>query len=85
MANAKKCDKCGFFYDPYVVKDAVSVNGRYATYEGTVMFPMTDVITVKTKTYDLCPTCFTNITSLLNIELYVEKEGGDDPDAKNSN
>lgn len=75
MANAKKCDKCGFFYDPYVVKDAVSVNGKYLTYDGTVWFPSTSVL--NGKTYDLCPTCFTNVTSLFNIELYVEKDGAE--------
>ena len=73
MSDAKKCDKCGYFYDPYVVKDAVSVNGRYLTYNGTVMFPITSLMDYKK--YDLCPTCFTNVTSLFNIELYVEKDG----------
>lgn len=51
MANAKKCDRCGKFYEKYTkkLKDGSIVNGIIVIGSG---FPVTDE-----NFEDLCPEC----------------------------
>lgn len=58
MADAKKCDRCNRLYEIY---DGIPVNERgfkynvLQLYNGSVH-----------RTYDLCPTCMTQVIAFLN-------------------
>ena len=59
MADAKKCDRCDRLYEIY---DGIPVIERGFKYR-TLQLVAGDTIH---KTYDLCPTCMTQVIAFLN-------------------
>ena len=74
MADAKKCDRCGKFYEHRVIKckrscgryDVRPLNGTLRVYEDC---------TNRGFYFDLCPACFHELMDFLHIEEV--KEGGE--------
>jgi hypothetical protein len=66
MANAKKCDKCKSFYDPY--------RGVRYRVDGELYSAFSVVLSnaFKMKAFDMCPACMKETINFLGIE--VEKE-----------
>ena len=67
MAEAKKCDRCGEFYDLHV--DKMKFNGLKLTRETKYTPPVT------LTHYDLCLSCATMLRDWLDVK--GEKDGGD--------
>lgn len=62
MANAKKCDICGRFYNPY---NNHSMNKRYPNRVHFVREATFDGSAYVTKAYDCCPDCLYQIGALV--------------------
>lgn len=60
MAEAKKCDRCGEFYDLHV--DEMKFNGLKLTRETKFIPP------IMVKTYDLCTSCATMLKDWLEMK-----------------
>lgn len=52
MADAKKCDRCGTFYEVYGLKKG---DPEFNTVEEVLLFPRSN--NGKYKRYELCPVC----------------------------
>lgn len=70
MAYARKCDRCGNFYDPYTKRsDSGPVNSLQL-----LETSMDGIIRQTRKTFDLCPECMNKIINFL--ENKEEDDGG---------
>jgi hypothetical protein len=68
MANAKKCDRCGNFYEPYKGVRMKKNGTIYSVNRLHLASFCNDV------TFDLCPSCVK--ASFIFLGLDEEKEGG---------
>lgn len=64
MAEAKKCDRCGQFYDPYPIDDAVGVYNSVRRAR-TNSF---GAIVCEKGQIDLCEQCMCELNEFLNNE-----------------
>ncbi len=71
MASAKKCDRCGDFYEERVIDCKASGGGSVRPLNGTLR--VYEYCTNCGFYYDLCPTCFKVLMNFLRIEE-VKKE-----------
>ena len=69
MAIAKKCDRCGSFYDRYEKQTKVMDSSTTYTINGAsfVYFNTENIATSRVK-FDLCPTCLDELIDFMNIE-----------------
>ena len=67
MANAKKCDKCKAFYDPY--------RGIRYRAEGELYSAFNAVLSngFKMKALDLCPDCMKETITFLGLKVEGER------------
>lgn len=66
MANAKKCDRCGEFYEKRSI-DCKTINSKFfKRLEGNLM--VYEVNTSSGFYFDLCPACFHELMDFLHIE-----------------
>ena len=65
MAEAKKCDRCGEFYDLHV--DKMKFNGLKLTRETKLNPPIT------VRSYDLCLSCTVELNDWLDMKGEGEK------------
>lgn len=61
MADAKKCDKCGNFFE-YVLDNSPGINGRKV--RGVALL---DDVSRRLKYVDLCPECTLNLCKWLGV------------------
>lgn len=68
MANAKKCDRCGAFYDPYR-------GVRYRSADGELYSAFKTVLAnaFATKNIDMCPDCMKETITFLGLEVEGER------------
>lgn len=63
MANAKKCDRCGKFYESYHTDvNGYSANAIFVAHETSITYKERDIRFV----LDLCPECMNSFTKWLN-------------------
>lgn len=73
MASAKKCDRCGDFYEERVI-DCKESGGDYVRpLNGTLR--LYEDCSSKGFYYDLCPTCFKVLMNFLRIEEVKRGDG----------
>lgn len=73
MANAKKCDRCGRFYEKRSI-DCKTINSNFVkNLEGNLL--MYEVNSSSGFYFDLCPICFRELMDFLNLEEVDEEEG----------
>ena len=73
MAEAKKCDRCGGFYDHY--KMDIKRRNINLSADGTVKIQ--ECLSIRTEVFDLCPDCFENLIRFLGL-LVEDIETKDD-------
>lgn len=73
MANAKKCDRCKQFYEPY---RGVSLK-REGSYYRVNSARLTSS-SCKEMYFDLCPSCVKTIATFLNVEVVEDAEGSEE-------
>lgn len=65
MANAKKCDRCGRFYDYYGMKKSCSFRNAMTIYYKS----KENIVLDSSKNhYDLCPLCMEQLVGWLTKE-----------------
>ena len=69
MSNAKKCDRCGKFYEYYEGFERIP-NGN--------KFNCMTLFGVKSKIFDLCPLCMKSLFAWLDDPVQTKVEGADD-------
>ena len=69
MANAKKCDRCNSFYDPY---KGVKFRNKDGELYGAFKVVLANACV--TKNIDMCPVCMKETITFLGLRL--EKEEG---------
>lgn len=68
MANAKKCDRCGSFYDQYSNVTSVMDVDTVRSMNGVSFININTENVYTTKfTYDLCPSCLDSLIEFMNI------------------
>ena len=71
MATAKKCDRCGKYYDKNI-EHKQNINGRLY-YEDGMCFTIATMVEVTTDFKDLCDECLDKLHIFLNgAELIME-------------
>lgn len=76
MATAKKCDRCGKYYDKNI-EHKQNINGRLY-YEDGMCFTITTLAELTTDFKDLCDDCLDKLHIFLNGAELIMEDGKND-------